>query len=91
MADLFEKQFRENIRRGAPLADRIRPKSFDDYVGQDHIIGFNSLLRKAIENDDVPSMIFWGPPGSGKTTLAKIIPKTAIVEKPCFFIHIFIV
>jgi putative ATPase len=56
-----------------PLADRIRPKNLDDFFGQVEIVGKNSYLRKAIENDNVPSMIFWGPPGSGKTTLAHII------------------
>lgn len=58
-----------------PLADRIRPENLDDFFGQENLIGQNSYLRRAIENDSVPSMIFWGPPGSGKTTLAKIIAK----------------
>lgn len=56
-----------------PLADRIRPNDLDDFLGQDDLIGKGKLLRKAIEEDKVPSMIFWGPPGSGKTTLAYII------------------
>jgi putative ATPase len=58
-----------------PLADRIRPETLADFFGQVNLVGKNSYLRKAIESDSVPSMIFWGPPGSGKTTLAKIIAR----------------
>lgn len=60
----------------APLAERIRPKNLDELVGQEHLTGKNSILRKAIENGKVPSMIFWGPPGTGKTTLANIIAQS---------------
>jgi putative ATPase len=56
-----------------PLADRIRPEKLDDFLGQDEIVGKGKLLQQAIESDQLPSMIFWGPPGSGKTTLAFII------------------
>ncbi|MFW5884875.1 MAG: replication-associated recombination protein A [Patescibacteria group bacterium] len=56
-----------------PLAELVRPKRLDDFVGQEELVGENSFLRNAIEADKVPSMIFWGPPGTGKTTLAKII------------------
>jgi len=56
-----------------PLAERLRPNNFDDYVGQEHLIGKNSTLRNVIEKGVIPSMIFWGPPGVGKTTLANII------------------
>ncbi|WP_345953746.1 replication-associated recombination protein A [Mucilaginibacter sp. PAMB04168] len=56
-----------------PLAERMRPKSLDDYVGQKHLVGPGAVLRKAIESGNLPSMIFWGPPGVGKTTLAYII------------------
>jgi putative ATPase len=56
-----------------PLADRIRPLDLDNYLGQEEIIGEGKLLRQAIKSDNLPSMIFWGPPGSGKTTLAHII------------------
>ena len=58
-----------------PLAERLRPTTLDDYIGQKHIIGENAVLRRAIESGRVPSMIFWGPPGVGKTTLAFIISK----------------
>jgi len=56
-----------------PLADRVRPKSFNHFVGQENIVGKDKILRQAIEKDQLFSMIFWGPPGSGKTTLAQII------------------
>ena len=59
-----------------PLAERLRPKSLDDYLGQQHLVGKNAVLRKAIESGNIPSMIFWGPPGVGKTTLAFIISQT---------------
>jgi putative ATPase len=61
----------ENI--SSPLADRMRPRNFDEFVGQEEIAGKNKLLRKLIENDELSSIIFWGPPGVGKTTLAQII------------------
>jgi putative ATPase len=59
-----------------PLAERMRPKNLDDYVGQKHLVGKGAVLRKAIESGVLPSMIFWGPPGVGKTTLAYIISQT---------------
>ncbi len=59
--------------RQAPLAERMRPRTIDEYAGQQHLLGEGKPLRLAIENDDAASMIFWGPPGVGKTTLAKIV------------------
>lgn len=56
-----------------PLAERLRPKKLEDYIGQEHLVGTNSALKAAIESGVLPSMIFWGPPGVGKTTLANII------------------
>src|ERR1700710_201737 len=65
-----------------PLAERMRPKTLDDYVGQKHLVGPGAVLRKAIESGSLPSMIFWGPPGVGKTTLAYIISQT--LDRPFF-------
>jgi len=59
-----------------PLAERIRPKTLDEFVGQQHLVGKNGVIRKLIESDQIPSMIFWGPPGCGKTTLAQLIANT---------------
>ena len=64
----------------APLAERMRPNTLDELVGQEHLTGKGSILRTSIENDNVPSMIFWGPPGVGKTTIANIIAHTLNVS-----------
>jgi putative ATPase len=62
-----------------PLAERLRPKTLQELIGQEHLTGRGSILRKAIENKKVPSMILWGPPGVGKTTIANIIANTLAV------------
>jgi putative ATPase len=70
---LFEEGKPQNDRSSAPLADRLRPRTLDEIVGQEHLLAHGKPLRTAIERDQVPSMILWGPPGVGKTTLAQVI------------------
>ncbi len=70
--DLFDAAA-DKDPEATPLAERMRPRALEDYVGQDHVVGPGKLLRRAIEGDRIPSMILWGPPGTGKTTLAQII------------------
>ena len=63
-----------------PLAERMRPKDLENYIGQQHLVGKEAVLRKAIESGRIPSFILWGPPGVGKTTLASIIAEQ--LERP---------
>ncbi|WP_423127851.1 replication-associated recombination protein A [Gaoshiqia sp. Z1-71] len=67
-----------------PLAERLRPKTLDDYIGQEHLVGQGAVLRKMIESGNISSIILWGPPGVGKTTLAKIIANT--LERPFYIL-----
>ena len=75
MDDLFAEAATTRARAGAPLAERIRPSDLDGFVGQARLVGPGTALRRAIEEDRVGSSIFFGPPGTGKTTLARIIAR----------------
>src|SRR5205807_3016416 len=72
-ADLFHEASQANLRRALPLAARLRPRSLDEYVGQEHFLGPGKLLRRLLQADRLSSVIFYGPPGSGKTALAHVI------------------
>ncbi len=78
--DLFEYMRSANMEKEAPLAARMRPRTLEEVVGQQHIIGRDSLLYRAIKADKISSVIFYGPPGTGKTTLAKVIANTTSAE-----------
>ncbi|MEQ1703926.1 MAG: AAA family ATPase, partial [Ilumatobacteraceae bacterium] len=70
MSDLFSAAAEDRLRHQAPLAARLRPRTLDDVVGQEHLVGPGKPLRRLVEQDRLTSAIFWGPPGTGKTTLA---------------------
>jgi putative ATPase len=80
MGDLFSDAARERAAEVAPLAQRVRPRTLDEFVGQTHVLGEGSALRRSIEDDRVRSSIFYGPPGSGKTTLARIVAAATDAE-----------
>ncbi|MSQ15626.1 MAG: replication-associated recombination protein A [Dehalococcoidia bacterium] len=74
---LFSYNLEQQLKHHAPLAARMRPRSFDEFVGQEHLAGAGRAFRRAVESGMPPSMVLWGPPGTGKTTLALIIASTA--------------
>ena len=74
--DLFDYMRSNSMEKEAPLASRMRPRTLDEVVGQQHIIGRDKLLYRAIKADKLSSIFFYGPPGTGKTTLAKVIANT---------------
>lgn len=74
--DLFEYNAQNELKKSSPLAYRMRPEMLDEFVGQEHIVGKGTLLHRAIQADQLGSVIFYGPPGTGKTTLARIIANT---------------
>ena len=73
--NLFEEEESHHFKARAPLADRMRPRRWDEFIGQEDLIGFGRPLRQLIESDSNISFILWGPPGSGKTTIARIIAR----------------
>ncbi len=75
--NLFDHRMERELDRAAPLAERMRPRNLDEFVGQAHIVGPNTTLRRSLDAGHIPSMVLWGPPGTGKTTLAQIIANSA--------------
>ncbi|MDQ2654237.1 MAG: AAA family ATPase, partial [Chloroflexota bacterium] len=78
--DLFESNRRQTLERAAPLSARMRPRSLDEIVGHTEILGPGSLLRQAIDADQLFSLVLWGPPGAGKTTLARLVAAQSKAE-----------
>lgn len=81
--DLFEYSARKDARASQPLADRMRPRNLDEFIGQAHAVGEGTLIRRAVLEDRIFSMILWGPPGCGKTTLARIFA----MQTHSYFVH----
>ena len=83
---LFTTAAAERLARRSPLAARLRPNKLDDIVGQDHLVGEGKPLRCLVESDQLSSVIFWGPPGTGKTSLARLIAQVTSQD----FIELFL-
>jgi putative ATPase len=81
--DIFEYQAQQTAEASKPLAEKMRPANLEEFTGQSHVTGENTLIRHAVENDRIFSMILWGPPGCGKTTLARIVAK----QTQAHFVH----
>ena len=71
-------------RQPSPLADRMRPRTLDEILGQEHLVGRDGVIRAFVERRELPSMIFWGPPGSGKTTMARLLAEASGTEMVTF-------
>ena len=85
--DLFDEYRAANLSKAQPLAARMRPRNLDEFVGQEHFLGPGKLLRRLLQADRLGSVIFYGPPGSGKTALAHVIAqqtKSRFVSMNCF-------
>src|SRR5437667_10612958 len=82
--DLFHEQRAANRRRAEPLASRMRPRTLDEFVGQEHFLGPGKLLRRMLDADRLGSLVFYGPPGSGKTALAHVIAQ----QTQCRFVSL---